>query len=376
MPEEENNPTTTNQSSGGDTAVVEPTEREQSSAQAAPAAEAEPTQAAEPANYSSASVNLAQPGQGDGEKQQNTQDYLPQTPPPEDVEGSDASKMQQQAPPPPPPETAQTAPQPEPSSKKPVLLILIVLLLLLLVGGGVWWWLAQDDEPVEELNLSVDQLTTTDTTPIVTGEISGHDADEDITAEVDGVEYEAVTVNESWEADVTEELEPGSYDVTVSAYDLAGEREEFVGTDAVVIEEDEEEPEPLEADVDPVTTEETTPTLSGTVSDAERVEALQVTIDEQQIQPEIEEDGSWQAEVSAELAPGSYDVSVLLVDVDGEEFSQEVNDVVAIEEAPEPEPEPEPEEEPEETPSTGPEDEEEPEGLPDTGADVPRPDNL
>lgn len=321
--------------------------------------------------FKSAAVNLASPQENvpeDTPQPQGDAGYQPQTTPPEGLDEGQRSKMETEAPPQPPPpaDTTTTPPPPPPenSNKKPVIIALAVILLLVLIGAGVWWWF-QQREP-ESVVLEVDELATEDQTPTIAGTVSGHDEDEGVDVTVDGITYEAAVVDEGWEADVTEPLAPGSYDVEAGAYTETGEREEVEATDAITIESP--EPEPVEANVDDLSTEDDTPTVEGDITNVDDDTELVVVINGEEYAPVIDPaSGRWQVDVTEPLTPGTYDVIITVTAPEAMADELVIPEAVTIEE-PEPEeesePEPEEEEEPDETATTGPEDD-----LANTGGD-------
>ena len=200
----------------------------------------------QPADYSSASVDLANPNNSG----------------PSSKDEGQFSKMEQ-TPVTPPPAVAAQAPPAEPNSnKKPLIIGLVALLFLLMVGGGIWWYIDSQDvddvddevevtepepEPEPEpIEADVDPLSTEDKTPTITGTISGFDEESDVMVMVDGEVYEPLVANGDWEAVVEQELAPGTYDVAVLAFDEAGNEQEVVAANAVTIQEPEPEPEPEE----------------------------------------------------------------------------------------------------------------------------------
>ncbi|MCY2932150.1 MAG: Ig-like domain-containing protein, partial [Planctomycetota bacterium] len=107
--------------------------------------------------------------------------------------------------------------------------------------------------------VTIDALTTTDTTPTLTGTVDA--ADETITVTVNGKEYTATnTGNGTWTLSGSSltALTPGTYDVKVSAKDAAGN----VGADSTT---DELGIQPV-VTVTSLTTTDTTPNLTGTVT--------------------------------------------------------------------------------------------------------------
>ena len=159
--------------------------------------------------------------------------------------------------------------------------------------------------------VAINDLTTNDTTPELTGTVN--DPNAVVVVTIDGNDYTA-TNNEdgTWTLadDVVATLAEGSYSVSVTATDAAGNTVTNTGT--VVI----DTTAPTVA-INDLTTNDTTPELTGTVNDPNAV--VVVTIDGNDYTATNNEDGTWTLadDVVATLAEGSYSVSVTATDAAG-----------------------------------------------------------
>ncbi len=157
--------------------------------------------------------------------------------------------------------------------------------------------------------VTVDTLVTDDTTPQLTGTID--DTTATISVTVDGNVYAATNNGDgTWtlaDDTITPALAEGFYDVAVTATDVAGNPP---GSDATTNE--------LEVDVtgalvtiDPLTTNDGTPQLTGTVNDP--TATIDVTVDGNTYAATNNGDGTWTLAdntITPALADGTYDVIV------------------------------------------------------------------
>ncbi len=168
--------------------------------------------------------------------------------------------------------------------------------------------------------VAVDALTTNDNTPTLTGTID--DASASIIATVDGIDYEATNNGASWTVTVENALADGTYDVAVTATDAVGNE----GTDATQDELTIDTTAPAIA-VDALTSNDNTPTLTGTIDDASA--SIIVTVDG--VDYEATNNGaSWTVTVENALADGTYDVSVAGTDAVGNEGTDATQDELTI----------------------------------------------
>lgn len=161
--------------------------------------------------------------------------------------------------------------------------------------------------------IGVDALTTNDQTPTLSGTISDAVAvPATVNVNVDGSNYTGTVSGGTWTANVTAALGEGSYAVTVTGVDTAGN----VGIDATTSELVIDLTAPS-ITVASLTTNNTTPTLTGTISDAISVPStVNVNVDGGNYTGTVSS-GSWTANVTVALGDGTYPVTVTGVDTAG-----------------------------------------------------------
>ncbi|RKM80458.1 BapA/Bap/LapF family large adhesin [Alteromonas sp. BL110] len=159
--------------------------------------------------------------------------------------------------------------------------------------------------------VAINDLTTNDTTPELIGTVN--DPNAVVVVTIDGNDYTATNNGDgTWTLadDVVATLAEGSYPTSVSATDAAGNTVTNTGT--VVI----DTTAPTVA-INDLTTNDTTPELTGTVNDPNAV--VVVTIDGNDYTATNNGDGTWTLadDVVATLAEGSYPTSVSATDAAG-----------------------------------------------------------
>ncbi|VEL96022.1 Ig-like protein group 3 [Alteromonas sp. 76-1] len=159
--------------------------------------------------------------------------------------------------------------------------------------------------------VTINDVTTNDTTPALTGTVD--DATATVVITIDGVDYTATNNgNGTWTLadDVVATLAEGSYPTSVTATDDAGNTDTDTGT--VVI----DTTAPTVA-INDLTTNDTTPELTGTVNDPNAI--VVVTIDGNDYTATNNGNGTWTLadDVVATLAEGSYPTSVSATDAAG-----------------------------------------------------------
>ena len=159
--------------------------------------------------------------------------------------------------------------------------------------------------------VAINDLTINDTTPELTGTVN--DPNAIVVVTIDGNDYTATNNGDgTWTLadDVVATLAEGSYSVSVTATDAAGNT--VTNTGMVVI----DTTAPTVA-INDLTTNDTTPELTGTVNDPNAV--VVVTIDGNDYTATNNGDGTWTLadDVVATLAEGSYSVSVTAKDAAG-----------------------------------------------------------
>ncbi|MFZ8198846.1 BapA/Bap/LapF family large adhesin [Alteromonas portus] len=156
--------------------------------------------------------------------------------------------------------------------------------------------------------VTINDVTTNDTTPALTGTVD--DPTATVVVTIDGNDYTATNNGDgTWTLadDVVATLAEGSYPTSVTATDNAGNTDTDTGT--VVI----DTTAPTVA-INDLTTNDTTPELTGTVNDPNAV--VVVTIDGNDYTATNNGDGTWTLadNVVATLAEGSYSTSVSATD--------------------------------------------------------------
>ncbi|WP_377893577.1 BapA/Bap/LapF family large adhesin [Alteromonas sp. R78001] len=159
--------------------------------------------------------------------------------------------------------------------------------------------------------VAINDLTTNDTTPALTGTVD--DANAVVVVTIDGNDYTATNNgNGTWTLanDAVATLAEGSYTATVTATDPDGNVSTNTGT--VVI----DTTAPTVA-INDLATNDTTPELTGTVNDPNAI--VVVTIDGNDYTATNNGDGTWKLadDVVATLAEGSYPTSVSVTDAAG-----------------------------------------------------------
>ena len=161
--------------------------------------------------------------------------------------------------------------------------------------------------------VTVDTLDTNDATPELTGTVDDPTATVEVT--VNGQTYTATNNGDgTWtlaDDTITPALAEGTYDVSVTATDTNSN----VGTDATSTELTVDLPPVVT--IDSLTTTDTTPELTGTISDSDPATVIQVIVDTQVYEATNNGDGTWTLAddtISPALGYGTYDVFVIATD--------------------------------------------------------------
>ncbi|MFC1691730.1 Ig-like domain-containing protein, partial [Nanoarchaeota archaeon] len=159
---------------------------------------------------------------------------------------------------------------------------------------------------------TIDPLTTSDSTPTITGTID--DPTATITVTIDGNTYTATNNGDgTWTVDITNPLGDGSYDVTVTATDTAGNSDTIIETGIVDV--DSTAPG---ITIDPLVTNDDTPEITGTIDD--NGATITVTIDGSTYDATNNQDGTWTLAddtITPALTEGSYDITADVDDGQG-----------------------------------------------------------
>ncbi len=158
--------------------------------------------------------------------------------------------------------------------------------------------------------VTINDLTTANPTPTLTGTVSKAAT---VKVTVAGQTFTAVVSGTGWSAAVPTALADGTYDISVTATDAAGNVGSNTATSGLVIDATPSGTAPG-VTVNPLTTNNATPTLSGTVSDP--VASVQVTVDSQTFAATVV-GNTWTATVPTGLAENTYTVDVSATDGGG-----------------------------------------------------------
>lgn len=154
--------------------------------------------------------------------------------------------------------------------------------------------------------ITVNTLITSAQPPVVSGTVNDSGSTT-VNVDVDGTSYSAEVNAGLWSAVVTDLSSDGIYDVIATATDGAGN----VGVDATTDELIFDTTAP-EVTVNSLTTNDPTPTLSGTITDLTQASVV-VTINGTSYTALVE-GSTWTADVTVALPDGTYDVQAIATD--------------------------------------------------------------
>ena len=174
--------------------------------------------------------------------------------------------------------------------------------------------------------VTVDPLTTNDTTPELTGTVD--DTEAAISVTVAAQTHGAVNNGDgTWTLpdDTLSELSEGTYDVEVTATDAAGNDGTDGTTDELTV-----DLTPPVVTVDSLLTNDTTPELRGTVDDNSA--AVSVTVDTQTHGAVNNGDGTWTLadDTLSGLSDGTYDVEATATDAAGNDAADPTTDELTV----------------------------------------------
>ena len=179
-------------------------------------------------------------------------------------------------------------------------------------------------------NLTVDTLVTNDTTPQITGTITGDTTGVTITVTIDGTEYTGVTIDgNTWtlaDGSITTALADGVYEVIATGTNSDPFTIDDSTTNELTI-----DTTPPTVTVDALTTDDSTPELTGTIDDADAT--VMVTVNGTEYQATNNGNGTWTLAddtISPALTVGTYDVSVSTEDTLGNVGSDATVDELII----------------------------------------------
>ncbi len=181
--------------------------------------------------------------------------------------------------------------------------------------------------------VTVNALTTSDTTPQLTGTVVDDDPATAVVVTVNGVAYPATNNGDgTWtlaDDTISPALADGTYEVAVTATDTASN----VGSDATMNELVVDATLPV-VTVDALTTTDTTPQLTGTVVDDDPATTVVVTVNGVAYPATNNGDGTWTLAddtITPALAVGTYDVSAFGIDTAGNAGSDATINELVIE---------------------------------------------
>lgn len=173
--------------------------------------------------------------------------------------------------------------------------------------------------------VTVNSLLTTDTTPSLSGTVDDDDAE--IEVMLNGITYTATNNTDgTWSLEgslIDPPLLDGTYDIEAIATDEIGNVGSDATTDELIL-----DTTPPGVTVDSLNTNDSTPTITGTVDDA--IANLAVTVNGIDYTAINNGDGTWQLTIPDALADGTYDVAVVATDLVGNSSSDSSTDELFV----------------------------------------------
>jgi len=152
--------------------------------------------------------------------------------------------------------------------------------------------------------VTIDPMNTSDSTPVITGTTDDDTAA--IVVTIGGEEQTATNNGDgTWTLPVTNPLPEGDTVITVVATDPAGNS--TTETETIIIDST-----PPSLQIDPVNTNDTTPTISGTTDDT--TATIVVTIDGKDLTATNNGNGTWNLELTEDLPEGGTPITVIATD--------------------------------------------------------------
>ncbi|WP_379953269.1 Ig-like domain-containing protein [Dokdonia sp. R78006] len=199
------------------------------------------------------------------------------------------------------------------------------------------------DNTIDELTIdttapttpTVTAQTTNDTTPLITGTA---DSDDELTVIVNGVTYTEGDTNlidngdDTWSLQIPDgsELSDGTYDIDASVEDTVGNTASDTTTDELII----DATAPTTATVDPQTTNDTTPLITGTADSDDELTVIVNGITYPETGADLTDNGddTWSLQIpdGSEIPDGTYDVDVSVEDTVGNTASDNTIDELII----------------------------------------------
>ncbi|WP_405250465.1 Ig-like domain-containing protein [Dokdonia sp. Asnod3-C12] len=182
---------------------------------------------------------------------------------------------------------------------------------------------------------TVTAQTTNDTTPLITGTA---DSDDQLTVIVNGITYTEGDTNlidngdDTWSLQIPDgsELSDGTYDIDASVEDTVGNTASDTTTDELII----DATAPTTPTVDPQTTNDTTPLISGTADSDDELTVIVNGVTYLETGADLTDNGddTWSLQIpdGSDLPDGTYDVDVTVEDAVGNTASDNTIDELTI----------------------------------------------
>lgn len=173
--------------------------------------------------------------------------------------------------------------------------------------------------------VTISPLLSDDNTPLLTGTYAdGFGTVERVVVEIDGTSITATLAGGDWEAQVAAALADGLYPVTLTVVDEAGNQTQTTVPDVIDI-----DTTPPVVTVNTLFTQDTLPTVSGTVSDVHAISQLRVNV-EGIWYPGNLLGNNWTADITTTLTQGFYDVVAEATDLAGQVGLDATSDELVI----------------------------------------------
>ncbi|WP_225969298.1 Ig-like domain-containing protein, partial [Dokdonia sp. PRO95] len=182
---------------------------------------------------------------------------------------------------------------------------------------------------------TVTSQTTNDTTPLIIGTA---DSDDELTVIVNGVTYLTTGMDltdngdDTWSLQIPNgsELPDGTYDIDASVEDTVGNTASDTTTDELVI----DATAPTTPTVNPQTTDDTTPLITGTADSDDELTVIVNGVTYLETGADLTDNGddTWSLQIpnGSELPDGTYDIDVSLEDTVGNTASDTTTDELVI----------------------------------------------
>ncbi|HYG77833.1 MAG TPA: Ig-like domain-containing protein [Planctomycetota bacterium] len=170
--------------------------------------------------------------------------------------------------------------------------------------------------------VTVAALRTANTSPTITGTVSDATATT-VSIIVNGQTYAATVTGNTWSAAITATLAEGIYEVAATATDASGNTAGDTTNNELTI----DKTKPV-VTVTALTSKDTTPSITGTVTDATAA-SVSIVVNGQTYSAVVT-GNSWSAEVTSALIEGTYDVQATAIDAAGNSASDNTTNELTI----------------------------------------------